>query len=241
MNDYGAVGAQSYSFRKFDTAGAIAQLQRLGACGMEFCGVHFPPDPDHPGLDAALTLLREADVSVPAFGVEGFGTDAAANRRKFIFAKKLGAACLTADPEPESFDLLEGLVDEFGIMVAIHNHGPGARYDKAADTLNAVRGRHPLIGACLDTGHALRSGEAPHEVIEQLGARLLSVHLKDWKMGAGEAALGEGDLDLEKTAAALRAVNFSGFICMEYELDPEDPAPGMLRGWKNWREALGKA
>ena len=33
-------------------------------------------------------------------------------------------------------------------------------------TLNAVRGRHPLIGACLDTGHALRSGEMPHEVIE---------------------------------------------------------------------------
>ena len=77
MNDYGAIGAQSYSFRKFDTAGAIAQLQRLGASGMEFCGVHFPPDPDHPGMDATLALLQEKGVSVPAFGVEGFGTDAA--------------------------------------------------------------------------------------------------------------------------------------------------------------------
>ena len=240
MNDYGAVGAQSYSFRKFDTAGAIAQLKRLGASGMEFCGVHFPPDPEHPGINAILTLLREEGVRISAFGVEGFGTNAAANRRKFVFAKTIGTTCLTADPEPESFDLLEGLVDEFGIMVAIHNHGPGARYDKAADTLNAVSGRHPLIGACLDTGHALRSGEAPHEVIERLGARLLSLHLKDWKAGVGEAAIGEGDLDLEKTAAALRAVDFSGFICMEYELDPEDPAPGMLRGLKNWRDALGR-
>ncbi len=95
------------------------------------------------------------------------------------------------------------------------------------------------MGACLDTGHALRSGEAPHEVIEQLGERLLSLHLKDWKIGNGERVIGEGDLDLAKTIAALRAVNFSGFICMEYEPDPEDPVPGMLRGLRNWREALG--
>lgn len=238
MSDYAAVGAQSYSFRKFDAAGAITQLKRLGSSRMEFCAVHMPPDPDDARLDAALVLFREQEITVPSFGVEGFGADASMNRRKFLFAKKLGAACLSVNPEPESFDNLERLVDEFGIMAAIHNHGPGARYDKVSDTLNAVKGRHPLLGACLDTGHALRSGEAPHEVIEQLGERLLSLHLKDWELGAEETALGEGDLDLEKTIAALRAVNFSGFICMEYELDPEDPVPGMLRGLKNWRDAL---
>lgn len=238
MCNYANVGAQSYSFRKFDLPGALAQLITLGGTLMEFCAVHFPPDPEHPGLDAVLERIHAEGITVPSYGVEGFGADRTLNRRKFAFAKKLGAECLSADPEPDSFDNLEGLVDEFNMKVAIHNHGPDARYDKVADTLAAVRGRHPYIGACLDTGHALRSGEAPHEVIEQLGERLISVHLKDWKAGSGETAIGEGDLDLQKTVAGLRAVGFAGFICMEYELDPENPVPGMLRGLQNWRDAL---
>lgn len=238
MSDYANVGAQSYSFRKFDTAGALAQLKKLGSNQIEFCAVHFPPNPDHPELDAIISLIKSQGVIVPCFGVEGFGADPAANRRKFAFARKIGANYLSADPEPESFDSLDTLVEEFDVRIVIHNHGPGARYDKAADTLKAVAGRHPHIGACLDTGHALRSNEAPHEVIEQLGDRLLSLHLKDWKIGGEETVIGEGDMDLVKTAAALRAVGFSGFICMEYELDPEDPTPGMLRGLQNWREAL---
>lgn len=238
MHNYSDVGAQSYSFRKFDLPGALTQLKALGGTLMEFCAVHFPPDPEHPGLDAVLEQIRAEGIIVPSYGVEGFGADMTLNRRKFAFAKKLGAECLSADPEPDSFNSLESLVDEFGVKVAIHNHGPGARYDKVADTLSAVRGRHPCLGACLDTGHALRSGEAPHEVIEQLGERLISVHLKDWTAGTGEKAIGEGDLDLQKTVAALRAVGFAGFICMEYELDPENPTPGMLRGLRNWRAAL---
>lgn len=238
MNDYTDVGVQSYSFRSYDLAGALSQLKRLGAASMEFCAVHFPPDPVAPGLDAVINQIHREGVSVPAYGVERFNGDMELNQRKFAFAKKLGIHCLSADPAPDSLDGLERLVDAFGVQVAIHNHGPGARYDKVSDTLKAVRERHSGIGACLDTGHALRSGEVPHEVIEQLGERLISVHLKDWKIGAGEAALGEGDMDLEKTVAALRAVDFTGFICMEYELDPENPVPGMLRGLSRWRDAL---
>ena len=238
MNDYSNVGAQSYSFRHFDTVGALAQLAKLGLRQMEFCAVHFPPDPENPGLDSILTTLAERQVTVPCYGVEGFGADAAANRNKFRFARVLGAKYLSADPEPESFASLEQLVEEFDVKIAIHNHGPGARYDKVADTLNAVNGLHPHIGACVDTGHALRSGEAPHEVIEALGERVHCLHLKDWKIGGDETVIGEGDLDLSKTVAALRAVNFDGFICMEYELDPEDPTPGMKRGLQNWLDAL---
>lgn len=238
MNDFAKVGAQSYSFRHFDTAGALDQLARLGMDQMEFCAVHFPPDPSHPDLDAVLRMLAERNVSVPCFGVEGFGTDDATNRNKFRFAQRIGAKYLSADPEPEAFTLLERLVDEFDIKIAIHNHGPGARYDKVEDTLTAIRNLHPHIGACVDTGHALRSGEAPHEVIEQLGARVHCLHLKDWKIGGDETVIGEGDLNLTETVAALRAINFDGFICMEYELDPEDPTPGMKRGLQNWLDAL---
>ncbi len=238
MANLGRIGAQSYSFRRFSFEGSLDQLEALGLRIMEFCSVHFPADPADPGFEKVLATLRARGVLVPCFGVEGFTADRAANRRKFELGRALGVECLTADPEPEAFDSLEELVDEFGIRIAIHNHGPGARYDKAADTLRAVEGRHPFIGACVDTGHCLRSGERPSEVIGALDARVLSVHLKDWKIGGAETILGEGDADLPGVAETLRAVDFSGPIIMEYENSPEGPVPDMRRGLTLWNQLM---
>lgn len=235
------VGAQSYSFRKFDTRGAIECLKKLGADTMEFCAVHFPPDAGDPGFARIKEMLAAEKVLVPCFGVEAFTEDAAANRKKFEFGKALGVRVLTADPTPEAFDNLETLVEEFQIKIAIHNHGPGARYDKVSDLLKAVDGRHPSIGACVDTGHYLRSDEQPHEALEQLGDRVLSVHLKDWKTGGDEQILGEGDMDLVAIAKALLSIRFTGPIVMEYEESPENPVPDMRKGLDNWREAVKAA
>jgi sugar phosphate isomerase/epimerase len=238
MADLSQIGAQSYSFRKFGFEASLDQLEALGLSVMEFCAVHFPPNPADPGLPAVLAALKSRGVKVPCFGVEGFSADAVANRRKFEFARMLGASVLTADPEPDAFDNLDELVDEFGIRVAIHNHGPGARYDKVEDTLRAVKGHHPFIGACVDTGHSLRTDEKPAEVIEKLGGRVISLHLKDWKMGGEETILGEGDANLPAVANALRAVNFSGPIVMEYENSPENPVPDMRKGLDLWKSLI---
>jgi len=235
------VGAQSYSFRSFDLDGAIRQLRELGVELMEFCAVHFPPDPANPELDAIKQKLADQGVRVPCYGVEGFSGDADANRRKFEFARAIGAGILTADPGPEAFVSLEELCEEFGIRIAIHNHGPGARYDKVDDTLRAAEGRSPLIGACVDTGHCIRSGEKPHEVIRALGDRVISLHLKDWKTGGHETILGQGDLDTVEVARALMAVAFSGPLIMEYEESPEHPVPDMRQGLENWRKAVEEA
>ncbi|MDQ1257284.1 MAG: Sugar phosphate isomerase/epimerase [Candidatus Hydrogenedentes bacterium] len=235
------LGAQSFSFRHFDFFGALAQLRALGLDAMEFCSVHFPPDAGHPEFSRVQAAIRDAGVTVPCFGVEGFTADEAANRKKFEFAKALGVRILTADPTPDSFDNLDRLCDEFGIMIAIHNHGPGARYDKVADTAAAVKDHSPLIGACVDTGHVIRSAEKPNEVIEQLGARVLSLHLKDWSFGGEEEILGQGDLYLGKVAEALDAIGFAGPLIMEYENSPDNPVPEMKLGFENWRKAVARA
>ncbi|GMW01376.1 MAG: hypothetical protein AMXMBFR84_25130 [Candidatus Hydrogenedentota bacterium] len=231
------LGAQSYSFRNFDMNGAIAQLRSLGLNSIEFCAVHFPADPDNPKLEEIKAAIASAGVTVPCYGVEGFSKDEAANRKKFEFAKALGIGILTADPEPDSFDVLDKLVEEYQIKIAIHNHGPKARYDKVADTISAVQGHHAFIGACVDTGHVIRSGEKPHEVIEALGDRVISLHLKDWIHGGAEQILGKGDMDLAAVAKALRAVKFDGPLMMEYEEHPDDPAPHMKEGMENWEAA----
>lgn len=235
------IGAQSYSFRQFSFEDSFKQLDALGLDCMEFCSVHFQPDASDARFGEVKHLIANAGVLVPCFGVEGFGADEAANRRKFEFAQALGIGILTADPAPESFSGLDRLCDEFGIKIAIHNHGPGARYDKAADTLRAIQGHSTLIGGCVDTGHAIRSGEPPQDVIEQLGERLISLHLKDWSIGGEEQILGEGDMDLAKVASAVRAVRFSGPVIMEYENSPANPVPEMKQGLANWLEATSGA
>lgn len=239
MADLTKLGAQSFSFRNFDLQGAINCLKELGLRQMEFCGVHFPADPNCPDLAAVRDALAGAGVVMPCFGVEGFSADEAANRARFDFAKAMGAGILTADPAPDSFDSLDALCEEYQIKIAIHNHGPESRYNKISDVARAVEGRHPFIGACVDTGHFIRGGEVPHEAITALGARVHSLHLKDWEADGDEQVLGEGKLDLAQVAAALRAIDFDGPIMMEYELDADGPVPGMQRGLDNWRQASG--
>jgi len=232
-------GAQSYSFRKFSLEDAIRMLGELGLDHMEFCAIHFPCDAAHPGFDEVRSTIRAAGVQVPCFGVERFTADHDDNRRKFELAKALGAGILTADPEPESLASLEALCADYDIRVAIHNHGPGARYDGVADTLRAVEGRSPYLGACVDTGHALRSGQAPEEVIAELGARVLCLHLKDWSAQSNrETAVGEGDMNLEAVARNLHATGFAGPIMLEYEEDPDSPVAGMAHGLAAWRTAV---
>ena len=235
------LGAQSYSFRTFPLEGAIANLKALGLLEMEFFGGHVPTDPESEGFAAALKTITESGIKVPCFGVESFTADEAANRKKFEFGKALGVDILTADPTPDAFDSLDKLTEEFGIKIAIHNHGPGARYDKVADTLTAVQGHSPMIGACLDTGHCIRSNEKPHEAVEQLGDRLIAIHLKDWVHGGEEKIVGEGDMDIEKLAANLATLGFTGPIMLEYEESPDNPVPDMQKGVDNWRAAVKKA
>lgn len=230
-------GAQSYSFRSFDFEGSIRCLKELGVPYIEYCAVHFPCSAEDATFVNVKERLLAEGIQTLCFGVEGFGSDEAANRKKFAFAKALGIEALTADPTPDSFRNLDKLTEEFGIKIAIHNHGPEARYNKVVDTLNAIKGHSPLIGACVDTGHTIRSGEKPHEVIEQLGERVLSLHLKDWLFGGEEQILGEGDMDMSAVARALVAIDFNGPVVMEYENSPGNPVPEMKVGLANWFSA----
>lgn len=234
------MGSQSYSFRNFSFEDSIAELKKIGLSEMEFCGVHFPVDAADPGFAKVKETIAAAGITVPSYGVESFTADEAANRKKFEFGKALGLDILTADPTADAFDNLDKLVEEFGIAIAIHNHGPNARYDKVEDTLKAVEGRHPRIGACLDTGHCIRSGEKPHETAEKLGNHLISMHLKDWIHGGEEKIVGEGDLDLAALAKNLRAIKFDGPIMLEYEESPDNPGPDMAHGLELWDEAVSK-
>jgi inosose dehydratase len=235
------MGIQSYSLRGYRALEqALGQTQKLGLRYWEAWDGHLPATTDPQQIAQAQELLKAHDVTVLAYGVVGFGGDAAANRRRFEAAKAMGIPTLSADPAPQAFDQLEQLVEEFQINIAIHNHGPGSRWDKIQQVADAVKGRHKRIGACVDTGHFLRSGENPVRAVEVLGERVYGCHLKDVKDGRTFTILGQGDMDTVGVLKALRAAKFNDVLALEYEENPMDPIADLQACLATVRSAVQK-
>ena len=244
-NPYGPfrMGVQSYSLRHFPMPEMLQKVRDLGLKEIEAYNGHFAVTDDPARLAEYRAALKKAGVKLYAFGVEGFGKDRAANRRLFTFAKAMGIKTLSADPAPESFDQLEELVREFNINIAIHNHGPGSRYDAQESVYRAVEGRDRRIGACVDTGHFMRSNADPVEVVRRLGNRVHGVHLKDVRTVEGRkefTEVGKGDLDTVELLRSLKAAKFKGVLALEYEEHPQDPLPYMRECLDATRAAAGK-
>ena len=241
------LGVQSYSLREFNTAEAIRHLQGMGVHYAEFYGKHLDPKADDAKIAEVQALLKAADIKLAGHGVHGFSKDHEANKRLFDFAKKIGVKVITANPEPDSFDSLDKLVAEYDIRIAIHNHGPGALFDKLDSVTSAIKGRDKRIGACVDCGHFLRSGEDPVKCVLTLADRVYGVHIKDEKeTGTPKSAnvvIGKGHLDVVGLFKALRQVKFpaDGSLALEYEANPQNPIDDMKACLEVAKEAIAKS
>jgi len=223
-----SIGIQSYSLRGFSVEDAVRHSHELGFAHIEFYSAHFSQDSTPAEIAGMKKSMSDAGMKMLGHGVHSFSADHEANRRLFEFARAVGLRCMSADPSPDSFESLDRLVKEFDIRIAIHNHGPGHRYNKAIDVLGAYEPYDQRIGACADLGHYIRSGEDAVQVIRLLGDRLYGIHLKDFADMRKETRgviLGEGHLDVEGVFAALARVNFpaDGCLSLEYEENEADP------------------
>lgn len=233
-----ALGIQSYTFRQFNLEQTLKRTQELGLHYGEFFNgknqISRSATPEQ--LKTALNLCKQYGVTPVAYGVERFSKNHDANKKTFEFAKQLGVKSLSADPEPDSFDSLDKLVEEYKIAIAIHPHGPVGkdklhRWYSADVILKAVKNHHPLIGSCLDTGHLIRSAQLgqkldPAEEVRKMGARNFGMHLKDHdNKRKTDVPYGKdgGVLDVVAVLKALRDVKFKGSISIEYEAHAEEP------------------
>jgi sugar phosphate isomerase/epimerase len=241
------MGAQSYSLRNFNTLEAVRHLQGMGLHHVEFYSKHLSLTATPEEIDSTNKLLADAGITLMAHGVNGFDKDHEANRRLFQFAKRAGIKTITANPKPDAdtFDSLDKLCEEFGIRIAIHNHGPGALYDTIDSVKQVCKGRHILIGACVDTGHFLRSKEDPVKAVRELAPRVYGVHVKDEEKMEKESRnviIGTGHLDLVGLFKALREVKFpaDGALSLEYEANAMNPIEDMKACLEAAKAAIAK-
>jgi inosose dehydratase len=227
-----ALGIQSFTLRRHTLEPMLDVLVSLGIHEVELIpelevlyyrlGSHLPVTDDATAIERAVQAIHSRGIRISASGVHSI-SDAADAERLFAFAEQAGIPLLTLSPDDGVLDALDRLCREHpGVRLGIHNHGPWTRYDKIADLEATLAGRAENFGACVDTGHFIRSGEDPVEAVKRLGPRVLGVHLKDFE-GAGFFAsgclLGDGKLDLVRFFEALRSVGFGPDRALSLELE----------------------
>jgi len=122
------VGVHSYSFRKFPLDRALAMTRELG---LRYFGInphHLPLSSTKQQIAEARKKIADAGLTLMATGVIGMKNNEKQCRRAFEYAKALGTKVIVCNPTHDCFDLLDKLVAEYDIRLAIHNHGPGSLY-----------------------------------------------------------------------------------------------------------------
>ena len=223
---------QLYTFRSMAFYDAIEKIDQLGLKHLEPC-FFLRLDASRPELTTseALTdeLRQELKQKLAGRNMKmtnyyaNLGTDEAAARKTFQFAREMGTETIIAEPPAEAFDMIEGLCNEFEINLAVHNHpqSPQSKYWRPDNVLQVCEGRSKRIGACCDTGHWVRSGMKPVECLKKMEGRINSLHLKDvgeWgKPEARDVPLGSGLADYAAVLKELHRQGFQGVMAIEYE------------------------
>jgi sugar phosphate isomerase/epimerase len=238
------LGLASYTFRNFTRAQMIAFMKQLNISALNAKDVkdHLPMDPQQE--TAALADYSAAGISLHAAGAIYFPKDEDPDiRTKFDYCKRAGIPVIVAgDPSPETLPRLEKFAKEYDIRIAIHNHGPEDKlWPSPLNVLQAVKNMDPRMGCCIDVGHTARAGTDVVQAIQAAGPRLFNVHMKDltnFQSKDSQVAVGDGILPVPKIFAALIAINYKGFVDLEYEIHPDDPMPGVISSFAYMRGVL---
>lgn len=238
------LGLASYTFRNFTRAQLIGFMKQLNVFALNAKDVkdHLPMDAQLEA--AALADYAAAGISLHAAGAIYFPKDEDADiRSKFEYCKRAGINVIVAgDPALETLPRLEKFVKQYDIRIAIHNHGPEDKlWPSPLDVLKAVKNMDPRMGCCIDVGHAARAGTDVLQAIRAAGPRLFNVHMKDltdFHDKESQVAVGEGIMPVRKMFEALVALNYKGFVDLEYEIHPGDPMPGVIASFAYMRGVL---
>jgi fatty-acyl-CoA synthase len=190
-------------------------------------------------LSQTKKKLAELRLEIPCFSSGcclKFAEKAEENHAEIVeyinLASKLGASFVRVladlDPQPN------GEVDDGVVLAALQQLIPIAEAKNVtllvetngvyADTARLRQLLDHLasdaVGALWDTHHPYRyAGETPGKTVQNLGAYIQYVHIKDSIVENGKTIyrlMGEGDLPIDDIMLALRSINYGGYISLEW-------------------------
>ena len=226
------LGVASYSLRKFPRDRAIEMVKALGTPYVNLKSFHMPYELSPAELAAARREVERAGLQIVGGGVITFETDTDDEVRKYFdYARNAGMPLITATCDASVLPRIERFAKQYDVKVTLHNHGPGDKYFPSPyDALKHVRAMDARMGLCIDLGHTVRTGTDVVRAIADAGPRLLDMHakdLRDLKDEGSQCIVGKGAIPIADTFRQLNAIKYSGYVNLEYEIDPDDPLPGM--------------
>lgn len=228
------LGVATYSLRAFSRAEAIEIIKALKVSTASIKSFHLPYDVTAGELAAAADQFRAAGIEPVSCGVVYFEEDTDEHVRKYFdYARNAGIPMIVMAAAPEILPRIERFVKSYDIPVAIHNHGPEDEYYPApADALKVIEGMDPRVGVCVDVGHTARTGTDVVEALADAGSRLLDIHMKDYADlmdKETQVPVGEGGMPVAAMFDQLSKMKYAGSVNLEYEIDKDDPLPGMMQ------------
>jgi sugar phosphate isomerase/epimerase len=237
------LGVASYSLRKFAREKAIEMIKELRTPYVNLKSVHIPYELSTQQLADARREIETAGLQIVGGGTITFGKDTDEDvQHYFDYARAAGMPLIVGTCAPSVLPRIEHFVKRYDIKVAIHNHGPEDKhFPSPYDVLKQVRDMDPRVGLCMDIGHATRAGADIVKAAADAGPRLLDIHAKDLRSAnakESQCIVGEGVLPIAELFRQLAAMGYAGFVNLEYEIDADDPLPGMKQSFAFMRGVL---
>jgi sugar phosphate isomerase/epimerase len=223
------VGFSAYTFRGLTL---FETLDKIAAVGLRYTELfawqklspQHPQATPGPGLPTALRqdLKKKAsDLGIRMIACYTGLDNAEAAKAFFEFAAEMGFEFLVSEPPESLLDTVEQLAGEYKVDLALHNHPQPSHYWNPATGLAALKGRSARMGFCCDTGHWCRSGLEPVEMLQQVGSRLKSFHLKDLDTfgvpAAQDVIWGQGQGRIAAILAEVKRQELQPYFGIEWE------------------------
>ena len=225
------VGVASYTLRKMPLDAAIEAIRRLDLKYVSIKDFHLPMKSTADERRAVAQKFKAVGITPLSCGNITMQNDEANIRAAFEYARDAGLPTIVCSPHPDSMPILDRMVKEFDIRLAIHNHGPeDKRFPSPYDVWRAAEKYDARIGLCIDVGHTARAKVDPAEAILKCRARLYDLHFKDINSTEPNGSTiegGRGVLDLPAILRALLKIRYTHLVSFEYEKDENDPLPGL--------------
>lgn len=224
------LGIASYTFREFSLEETIEMTSRLDIKNLCLKSMHMPLNSTPEEIKSMAAKVREAGIDLYGGGVI-YMNNADEVENAFAYAAYAGMKVIVGVPEHELLELCNKKVKETGIMLAIHNHGPGdKKYPTPESAYNLIKEMDPGMGLCVDIGHTVRIGVDPIEDTAKYMDRVHDIHIKDEDKAeaSGQTCeIGHGVVDIPGFLKMLLEKNYNKVVSFEYEKDGKDPLDGL--------------
>ena len=237
------LGVATYSLRSFRRDPAIRMIQKMHIQFADVKDFHLPTNDSARDLAEGRRKFEAAGIRIVAGGnVSMPESDEPSLRKHFDYARDCGFPIIVCAPTHDNLPLVERLAKEYDVRIAIHNHGPEDKhFPTPRSVLEAVGKMDSRMGLCIDIGHTARTGQDIVESIAAAGPRLFEMHMKDLRDKSAkdsQCIVGEGVLPIPAIFRELLKIRYAGVCSLEYEIDEDDPLPGMQQSFAYMRGVL---